>query len=224
MKIIRNPLKSWTEQLSRKVESEAKRRGWKLCKKNAEATIVIGGDGTLYYNKDKAEGRIFCIGSKHSWLGVSHNRWMEVFSQNKWKEYLVKAIEVYEGKRRIGWALNDIYLRAKKTVAKIKVSCGQTHSFIGDGIIISTPIGSTAYNFSCGGPMIDWGVDAFAITAIAPHLRSFLPVVYKGRVAISWEGECDLFLDGQRKTIKKNSIVVVEGRQLRMMKYADKRY
>ncbi|MEM4366708.1 MAG: hypothetical protein QW035_01085 [Candidatus Anstonellales archaeon] len=223
LKLIKNPKKRWAEHILKKVREEAVRRGWQVVGGGADATIVIGGDGTFYYHKEEVEGQVFSIGSEHSWLGVPYKRWKDVFDSKKWKEYLVKGIDVYEGTKKVGWAINDVYLRARDTVVRIKVTCGANYSFIGDGIIVSTPIGSTAYNFSCGGPLLDWGVNAFAITGIAPHLRAFLPVVYKGNVKISWEGKGDIFLDGQRKTIKKNSILLVEGRQLRMMRYAYKR-
>ena len=50
-------------------------------------------------------------------------------------------------------------------------------SINGDGLIISTPIGSTAYNVSAGGPIIQPNVDALVISAVAPHSLAFRPIV-----------------------------------------------
>jgi len=57
----------------------------------------------------------------------------------------------------------------------------------GDGLIISTPVGSTAYTLSAGGPILGPGVDAVAITPIAAHTLSFRAIVVSGSSTIELE-------------------------------------
>lgn len=70
-------------------------------------------------------------------------------------------------------ALNDVVVdkRVAGRVIKLEVSVEgeELTTFRVDGVIASTPTGSTAYNFSAGGPVVDPGVDAFLITPVAPH-------------------------------------------------------
>ena len=62
-----------------------------------------------------------------------------------------------------------------------------------DGVVCSTPSGSTAYNLSNGGPVLVWGLDAMAITFVAPHSLHARPlVVPRGRDTIVWNRTADV--------------------------------
>ena len=72
-----------------------------------------------------------------------------------------------------------------------------------DGLICSTPSGSTAYNLSNGGPVLMWGLDAMALTFVAPHdLRARPFVVPRGRELLVWNRTaavgCAVLVDGHR--------------------------
>ena len=72
-----------------------------------------------------------------------------------------------------------------------------------DGIICSTPSGSTAYNLSNGGPVLMWGIDAMATTFVAPHSLHARPlVVPRGKDVVVWNRTADVpvavLVDGHR--------------------------
>src|SRR5437667_3650988 len=87
--------------------------------------------------------------------------------------------------------------------------------YFGDGVIVSTPSGSTAYNVSAGGPIISPNVDAFCVTPICPHSLSFRPVVISSRttvvvIASKVNEGTTLFCDGRELTrIREGDRVVL---------------
>jgi len=92
------------------------------------------------------------------------------------------------GAVRTAFALNDVVLQRRETGRMVDFStriAGQyvnTHS--GDGLIISTPTGSTAYALSCGGPIIEPQLNAVAVVPICPHTLTDRPLVISAEQAI----------------------------------------
>ena len=103
------------------------------------------------------------------------------------------------------FALNDITVvksRFGETI-ELGVQSGSTNArWIGDGIILATPTGSTAYNHSAGGPVIAPDVPAFCATPICPHSRDASPMVFSDRNMIridlirSPANTAEIFTDG----------------------------
>jgi NAD+ kinase len=85
------------------------------------------------------------------------------------------------GDERISYALNDVVLQRRETGRMVDFEThvdGQyvnTHS--GDGLIIATPTGSTAYALSCGGPIIEPQLDAVVLVPVCPHTLTDRPIV-----------------------------------------------
>jgi len=80
-------------------------------------------------------------------------------------------------------AVNDVFITAgppfRMIELKIAVNGQSVASCVSDGLIISTPTGSTAYNLSAGGPILAGSMEAMVITPICPHSLSFRPLVIK---------------------------------------------
>jgi len=85
------------------------------------------------------------------------------------------------GDQEVAYALNDVVLQRRETGRMVDFEtriAGQyvnTHS--GDGLVIATPTGSTAYALSCGGPIIEPQLDAVVVVPISPHTLTDRPIV-----------------------------------------------
>lgn len=114
-------------------------------------------------------------------------------------------------------ALNDVVI-ARGTLSRIikfdiYIDKKLYISFKGDGLIIATPTGSTAYSFSAGGPFIYPDVDVVTITPICPHTKAMQPIVLNSSSVIEIKvdnnnEEIYLTVDGQ-KVIKKEDDEII---------------
>jgi NAD+ kinase len=100
-----------------------------------------------------------------------------------------------EGEVRV--AVNDVVITSSTLGRMIELGWAVGNEDLGrqpcDGVICSTPSGSTAYNLSNGGPVLVWGLDAMAITFVAPHSLHARPlVVPRGRDVIVWNRTPDV--------------------------------
>ena len=103
------------------------------------------------------------------------------------KAEIMKAIgELLEDR-----ALNDIVLQRSETGRMLNFTTSVSNQYInnhaGDGIIIATPTGSTAYSMSCGGPIIDPSLDCYVMVPICPHTLSDRPLVLPQEKSIELE-------------------------------------
>jgi NAD+ kinase len=100
-------------------------------------------------------------------------------------------------------ALNDIVITRPSVLNMIHVETlvdsKAFNTYYGDGVIVSTPTGSTAYNLSAGGPMLFPLTNVFALTPICPHSLTQSPVVLPGEFSI------------EMKTPREKAIVIIDG-------------
>lgn len=103
-------------------------------------------------------------------------------------------------------ALNDIVLTASAPTRMLEIHLGingvDLASFTGDGLIIASATGSTAYNLSSGGPIVTPWDDVIILTALAPHTLSMRPMVISGSEVVSVtlaarRGDISVTADGQ---------------------------
>lgn len=119
----------------------------------------------------------------------------------------------------LNFALNEIAVNRKNTTSMIKVETlvNDKHltSYWSDGLIVSTPTGSTGYSLSCGGPIIDPSTNSIAITPIAPHNLTVRPLVIPDNCTISLKvsgrGKSHLVsLDSRIATLKNNTVITIK--------------
>ncbi len=116
---------------------------------------------------------------------------------------LVRAGSVIESQS----ALNDVVIHKGALARMIQLELNINSDFVcryrADGLIVSSPTGSTAYSLSAGGPIVHPAVEAFVITPICPHMLTDRPVVVRdySQLEIKMNGDAEsvyLTLDGQR--------------------------
>jgi NAD+ kinase len=116
-------------------------------------------------------------------------------------------------------ALNELTLHKKDTASMITVHASldgnYLNSYWADGLIVGTPTGSTAYNLSCGGPIVTPGCQIHILTPIAPHNLNVRPMVVPDHLPIklSVEGRERKYLislDANTKSIPQGSEVLVQ--------------
>ncbi len=207
LKIIANPKKPWAVALARELAPFLKEAGHHVVRSGADATVCIGGDGTILYSnhRDRLEGAILGIGGDKSYICQIHN--------NDWKRKVLPALEggrkgimtlecAIGGERSV--ALNDVVIHAthyRVAEMDISVSSGgkeRKTQFEGDGMIVSTPMGSTGYAYSAGGDKLRPSERKISLVPICPYKRAFSPNILPedGRVEITVGNDCAFITDG----------------------------
>jgi NAD+ kinase len=164
--------------------------------RDCDFAVVLGGDGTIISAaRNLSEAKVPVIGVNLGKLGF-----LAEFSVAEFKERFADIIagkapvetrmmlgcRVYErsqgGREKFhSKAVNDVFVTAgppfRVIELKISVDGQRVASCVSDGLIVSTPTGSTAYNLSAAGPILDGSMEAMVITPICPHSLSFRPIV-----------------------------------------------
>jgi len=181
--------------------------------KEYDYVVSIGGDGTILRSADEiGKLSIPIIGLNKGRLGFLANSPIEVFdslidkiqaSKFKISERSIIQVE-FEG--NIKSALNEISVSRKNTTSLITIDTKLDNQYLNtywaDGLIISTPTGSTGYSLSCGGPIIMPDSKNFVLTPIAPHNLNARPLVISDekKIEISINGrESEYFVSADSK-------------------------
>ena len=186
----------------------------------ADLYIVFGGDGTLLASARKAapEG-VPMMGVNMGKLGF-----LADFSVEQMQEHLDDVLEgkirpvermmlhvTLGGDRDVfeSLAANDAVISAGAPFRMIELCVNRSHddiaTFMGDGVVVATPTGSTGYSLSAGGPILEPSLEAMVITPIAPHTLAMRPVVVGGDAVVRITANrlnkgTTLVIDGQVST------------------------
>ncbi|MDX6614464.1 MAG: kinase [Blastocatellia bacterium] len=185
---------------------------------SVDLILVLGGDGTMIGTaRMVGDTEVPVIGVNYGGLGyLAEFRIEELFAalesilkgEYKLEKRVMLAVELFRGENNVSRnrVLNDVVIN-KSALARIieidaYLNTQFVNSFRADGLIVSTPTGSTAYNLSAGGPVIYPSMNAIVITPICPFTLSNRPIVVPDESEIELrlkteEEEVALTLDGQ---------------------------
>jgi NAD+ kinase len=171
-------------------------------KSDTEMLISLGGDGTIL------EAITFIKEAETPILGINFGRLgflanvsveqieqaIEIVAKGKYITDKRTIIEINSNNKLFGnvpYALNEMTLQRKDQSSMITIKTflnGELlNSYWADGLIISTPTGSTGYSLSCGGPILYPTSNNFVITPVAPHNLNVRPIVVSDDVILSFE-------------------------------------
>ncbi|HSD68793.1 MAG TPA: NAD(+)/NADH kinase [Woeseiaceae bacterium] len=166
----------------------------------ADLIIAVGGDGTMLYAAKLAgdvdvpllgvnRGRLGFLTdvSPAEMLGSLQRILRGEFSSER-RLLLDACIRAPDGSERGETALNDIVVQrcegGRMLYFETLIAGTRLNAHAGDGLIVATPTGSTAYALSCGGPIIEPHLDAIVIVPICPHTLSDRPIVIPADLSV----------------------------------------
>jgi NAD+ kinase len=200
-----------------------------------DLAMVIGGDGTLLHvARNLADFDVPIIGINQGRLGfltdialvaMEHEVGQILDGENEIEHRLLLSAEVLRHGNAVhtGRALNDVIVGKGESGRLIEYETYIGGEFVnsarGDGVIVTTPTGSTAYAMSAGGPIMHPALEAVALVPICPHTLSNRPIVVSsdcvieiallgsgdGRPQVTFDGQFNVTLqDGDRVKIRRD--------------------
>ncbi len=191
----------------------------------ADFVVSLGGDGTFLKAAERVGSRgIPILGVNMGRLGFLadvlpseiESAFDEIYAGDyRLESHSVIKLEVDGGTLEGSpYALNDIALLKRDNASMITVRCSINGKFLvtyqADGLIISTPTGSTAYNLSNGGPIMVPSANILCLSAVAPHSLNIRPIVINDDSVIDLEVESRnhnylAAIDGRSEKLRQGS-------------------
>lgn len=193
--------------------------------------ISVGGDGTILKSVNYVRDlNIPIAGINTGRLGflatINKEEIRTTISKLLQKEYSISersVLSIYTNPENPNictnnFALNEIAVSRKNTTSMITIETWLDDEYLtaywADGLIVSTPTGSTGYSLSCGGPVITPATKAIAITPIAPHNLNARPLILKDNIKITLkvsgrENEFLVSMDSKIATLQKNTVITI---------------
>ena len=186
--------------------------------KGCDACCVIGGDGTLLGAvRGAAREDIPIIGVNQGGLGFlttfSADEARAQFAALLGGDYRIARralLECRTGPRHVDIALNDVLIKNETNSRLVRLEVFANGRLVtdyySDGVIFSTPTGSTAYNLAAGGPIIHPAAGVIAMTPICPHTLSNRTIIFRDDVKLTVFNRGDdsrllVAMDGQRNSV-----------------------
>lgn len=213
---------------------------------DSDFVVSLGGDGTFLKAASRVGSRgIPILGVNMGRLGfladVLPNEVIVAFNEIYSGEYktenhsVIQAESDGEALKDCPFALNDIALLKRDMAAMISVRCSINGEYLvtyqADGLIVSTPTGSTAYSLSNGGPIIVPSARNLCITPVAPHSLNIRPIVINDNCVIELvvESRSHNFLvaiDGRSQKLDDNTKITIRKApyQIRIVKQHNAHY
>jgi len=194
--------------------------------KGCDAVCVVGGDGTLLgVVRAAAREGVPIIGVNRGSLGFltafSADEARTHFAALLGGEYrlaLRTLLECKVGPGRRDVALNDVVIKneVNSRLVRIEVYADDelVTDYYADGIVFSTPTGSTAYNLAAGGPIIHPAAQAIAMTPISPHTLSNRTIIFRDTVKLRVVNRTEdarmlVAMDGQRNSVVTGNTIEI---------------
>lgn len=201
--------------------------------------VAVGGDGTvLRAAKIAAENDIPVVGINTGRLGYLcamefsdvESAGLDIFDKLDVSE---RTLLSFKHDEKTHYALNDVVVSKGSfgtSVALQVMLNGDEYAFWrGDGVIIATPTGSTSYNMSAGGPVVDPNIDAMLLTPVCPHLSAARSTVVAPdsritvRIQPSPDNEARIYADGIEIGKLQNELAIVRStRRLKLLTSGNK--
>lgn len=181
--------------------------------REVDAIVVLGGDG-LMMRAANTYPDVPLLGINFGKVGflamVERRDWQKALQALLAGDYTIEegatlaaSVEKPEQSIDQGWAINDVVIRSGVRMVDVEVYIDghYVNTYPGDGMIVSTPRGSTAYGMAAGGPILTAGVRGFAIVPISCHspIRTPFVVAESTRIELllASKHESSLILDGR---------------------------
>ena len=197
-----------------------------------DALVSIGGDGTILravtYVRDSGIPIIGINAGRLGFLAKVQKENIETFLQiiiekkhtvSERTLLSLSCIPENEELSELNFAMNEITVSRKDTTSMITIETYLNNEYLNsywaDGLILSTPTGSTGYSMSCGGPILTPDVNGLVITPIAPHNLNARPLVIPDTTEIKLkvsgrEEQYLVSLDSRIATLNNNSELIIK--------------
>jgi NAD+ kinase len=194
-----------------------------------DLVVAVGGDGTVLTALRAAVEHatpvlgIACgsLGALSAVMADAVGEALDRYEAGDWSRRSLPTLEAFADGSKVAWAVNDFVL-VRRSIGQliVEVSAGDELyvRMAGDGAIVATPIGSTAYTMGAGGPVLAAGCEAVVVTPLVMHGGSAPPLVVPAGVDVTLEahpgfGGFDVEVDGHEQAVAGRKFVLRVGKQ-----------